>query len=179
MPHGEVRQSLGELLGIDATRGLGLLLAKDKSEMGVRCAVADFEAKDGILTARNIVFDSDTVLTTGKGTVNLKDETVDLTLQGAPKEFRLVRVMAPITIGGHLKSMKIGVKPGAAPLQAGAAVALGVLFPPLALLPFVNPGLAHDADCAAAVRDAQSLGAPVKVSATTQVGAKAAPKRRR
>ncbi len=179
VPHGEVRQSLGELLGIDATRGLGLLLAKDKSEMGVRCAVADFEAKDGILTARNIVFDSDTVLTTGKGTVNLKDETVDLTLQGAPKEFRLVRVMAPITIGGHLKSMKIGVKPGAAPLQAGAAVALGVLFPPLALLPFVNPGLAHDADCAAAVRDAQSLGAPVKVSATTQVGAKAAPKRRR
>jgi hypothetical protein len=179
VPHGEVRQSLGELLGIDVTRGLGLLLAKDQSEMGVRCAVADFQAKDGVLSVRNLVFDSDTVLTTGKGTINLRDESVDLTLQGAPKEFRMVRMAAPVTIGGHLGSLKPGVKPGAAPLQVGAAVALGVLFPPLAVLPFVDPGLAHDADCAAAVTDAQHLGAPVRPSATTQAGSKAAPKMRR
>lgn len=151
VPHGQVRRTLGELLGINVTRALGLMLANDRSEMGVRCAVFAFKAQDGVLTADQMIFDTDTVLTTGKGTVNLKDESLDLTLSGRPKHFRLVRLQAPITIGGHLKSPKLGVKPGAAPLQAGAAVALGALLSPLAaVLPFVDPGLARNTDCAGA-----------------------------
>lgn len=145
--NGKIRQSLGELLGINLTKALGLLLAKDQHDMGVRCAVADFQARDGLLTARNLVLDSDTVLATGQGVVNLRDETLDLTLKGQPKTFRLVRVMAPITIQGRLRNPKLGIKPGAAPLQAGAAIALGALFPLAAVLPFVDPGLAHDAGC--------------------------------
>ena len=31
---------------------VGLMLAKDQSEMGVRCAVAQFTAKDGVLSSR-------------------------------------------------------------------------------------------------------------------------------
>lgn len=147
--HGEVRQSLGELLGVNLTKALGLLLAKDRREMGVRCAVADFQANEGLLTARNLVFDSDTVLTTGQGAINLKDETMDLTFKGQSKKFRLVRVMAPITLHGRLRSPKVGFKPGGAPLQAGAAITLGALLTPLAaVLPFVDPGLAHDPGCA-------------------------------
>lgn len=149
VPHGAVRQSLGELLGVNLTKALGLLLAKDQREMGVRCAVADFQAKDGLLTARNLVFDSDTVLTTGQGAVNLRDETMDLTFKGQSKKFRLVRLMTPIRLHGRLRSPKVGFKPGGAPLQAGAAITLGALFTPLAaVLPFVDPGLAHDPGCA-------------------------------
>ena len=160
VPHGQVRRTLGELLGINVTKALGLLLANDQSQMGVRCAVVDFGARDGVLTADQMIFDSDTVLTTGKGTVNLKDEALDLTLTGKPKHFRLVRLQAPITIGGHLKSPKLGLKPGAAPLQAAAAVALGALLSPLAaVLPFVDPGLAHNADCTGAEGAAKTTAA--------------------
>lgn len=175
-PHGEVRQSLAELLGIDASRALGLILAKNQSQMGVRCAVADFHADHGVLTARNLVFDSDKVLARGGGTIDLRDESLHLTVSGKPKGFRLIRVMAPITMDGYLSHPTFGIKPGAAPAQAGAAIALGVLFTPLAsILPFVDPGLTHDADCVSAIKDAQSLGVPVKPSATTPTNAKAAP----
>jgi hypothetical protein len=87
--------------------------------------------------------------------------------------------MAPITVTGHLSSPSFGVKPGAVPAQIGAAVALGALFTPVAaILPFVDPGLARDADCVGAVRDAQAMGVPVKASSTTPTNAKARPAKR-
>ncbi len=173
VPQGDIRRAFAELLGIDATKGLGLLLAKDQSDEKVRCAVADFRADHGVLQARNLVLDSDQVLARGHGTVNLSDETLDLSLQGRPKSLRLVRLMAPITLRGHLDSPKIGVSAGKVPLQAGAAIGLAVLATPLAaILPFVDPGLAKNADCVGLVGAARSEGAPVKVSATTPTSAK-------
>ena len=177
-PHGEVRQSLDELLGIDVSRALGLLLTHNQSQIGLRCAVADFQADHGVLTARNLVFDSDAVLAKGSGSINLADETLNLTLHGQPKSFRLVRLSAPITVTGPLSGPKFGVKASGAAAQAGASVALGALLGPLAaVLPFVDPGLAHDADCVGAIQSAQSMGVPVKTSATTPTNARAAPAR--
>ena len=64
-------------------------------------------------------------------------------------------------------------KPGAAPLQAGAAVVLGAVLSPIAaILPFVDPGLAKDANCVGLVSNAQAKGAPVRVSATTATPSK-------
>jgi len=164
-PRGEVRQSLAELAGVDVIKGLGLLLAKNQRDIGVRCAVADFQARNGVFTARNLLFDTQTVLVTGEGTVDLRDETLDLTLKGRPKQFRLVRLKAPITVRGSLRSPKVGIEPGAAPAQAGAAIALGAFLTPLAaVLPFVAPGLAHDADCAAAEADPGARRAPASIS---------------
>jgi hypothetical protein len=103
------------------------------------------------------------VVVNGGGTVNLGDESLNMTLQGAPKSFRLVRVRAPITVTGSLAKPSIGIKSGGALAQAGAAVGLSVLLTPLAaILPFVDPGLAKDADCGALLADARSKGAPVR-----------------
>jgi uncharacterized protein involved in outer membrane biogenesis len=173
VPQGDIRKAFAELMGIDATKGLGLLLSKNQSEEKVRCAVADFRADHGMLHATNIVLDTDQVSAQGQGTVNLADETLNLSLQGRPKSFRLVRLMAPITLRGHLDSPKIGVSAGKVPIQAAAAVGLAVFASPLAIiLPFVDPGLAKNADCVGLVSAAKSEGAPVKVSATTPAPAK-------
>jgi len=176
-PHGQVRQTIAELLGVDVTRALDLILTNNQSQTGLRCAVADFRAHQGVLTARNLVFDSDAVLVKGSGTINMGDETLDLTLSGQPKQFRLVRLGAPITVTGPISAPKFGVKASGAAAQVGAAVALGALLTPVAaVLPFVDPGLAHDADCVAAVQAAQGEGVSVKTSSTTPAGAKAAAK---
>ena len=173
VPQGEIRKAFAELMGIDATKALGLLLAKSKSDEKVRCAVADFRAEHGVLHARNLIMDSDQVLAQGQGTVNLADETLDLSMRGRPKSLRLVRLMAPITLKGHLDSPKIGLSAGKVPLQAAAAIGLAVFATPLAaILPFVDPGLAKNADCVGLVAAAKSAGAPVKVSATTPTQAK-------
>ena len=176
IPHGQIRQSLAELLGINATKGLFLLLAKSNDQTPVRCAVASFRAHDGILTADRIVLDTGVVLALGKGQVNLKDETLDLRLEGKPKKFRLVRIAAPITLQGRLESPKVGVDLSKAAGQLAIAGSLAAFVSPLALiLPFVNPGLAKDADCSSLLTEAAQQGAPV----TRAVAAKAAAARTR
>lgn len=148
--HGEVREAFAELTGINVTRGLGLLLSDDERKIDVRCGVASFRVQNGIAHARSIVFDTDTMLIQGRGTVSLRDERLNLRLEGEPKEARLIRVGAPITIEGRWRRPKVGVDIEEALDQGGIAAALATLVAPIAaLLPFVDLGLAEDANCAA------------------------------
>ncbi|MEO8925581.1 MAG: AsmA family protein [Caulobacteraceae bacterium] len=157
IPGGEIRQSLAELLGIDATKGLFLLLAKSQGETPIRCAVADFRAQNGVLTADRVVLDTGVVLSIGHGDIDLRNETINLKLDGKPKKFRLVRIAAPITIKGPLIAPKFGVEIGKAAGQVMISGVLAAFVSPLALiLPFVNPGLAKNADCAALERESES-----------------------
>lgn len=169
-PGGEIRESFAELMGVNVTKGLGLLLSKDQSTVPIRCAVAHFETKGGVMTANNIVFDTGPVLVTGKGTINLATERMDFKVRGKSKKFRLVRALVPITVKGPIMAPKMGVEPGGAIAQAGVALGLGALLTPLAaLLPFIDPGLAKDANCGGLIAEARADGAPVaKVQSTAR-----------
>ncbi len=147
IPHGDIRSAFAELTGIDLA-GLGLLLAKDQGRAPIRCGVARFAVEGGTAQARSIVLDTQNVLITGGGKVNLGSEQLDLTIRGQPKKLHLVRVRAPVDIKGQLT--KPSFQPDKAQLlkQGGIAAALGtVLTPVAALLAFIDPGLAKDQDC--------------------------------
>ncbi|HEX4302444.1 MAG TPA: AsmA family protein [Rhizomicrobium sp.] len=162
VPHGKFREAFAELTGINLINGLGLLLADDKSDTGLRCAVAHFDASGGVFRTQQFVFDTDPVRVEGRGSIDLNTETLNLQVTGKPKEFRIGRIRAPILITGPLAHPEIGVRAQDALLQGGIAAALGVLFPPAAILPFVDPGLAKDANCAGILTEAKAQGAPVK-----------------
>jgi uncharacterized protein involved in outer membrane biogenesis len=165
VPGGEIREAFAELLGINVVKGLGLLLAKDQSKTDLRCAVAHFQAKDGVLTANQIVFDTEPVLGTGRGSINLATERIDFRIAGQPKEPRLIRLMAPVTIKGPIKSPKLGVEAGTAVAQGGIAALLTTVVTPLAvILPFIDLGLAKDAACGALISEAGREGAPVRTA---------------
>jgi uncharacterized protein involved in outer membrane biogenesis len=165
LPRGEVRETFAELTGINVSRGLGLLLRRDDDKTNVRCGVADFAAHNGVLQATNLVFDTEDVVITGKGSVNLGTEAYDLTIQGKPKKFRLLRLKSPIAIRGPLRKPDIGLESGNSITQTGIAAALSAVVAPLAaVLAFVDPGLAKDADCSALLAEAKSSGAPVKTA---------------
>jgi len=166
VPGGKLRKLFAELTGINVLNGLGLLLTNDKSDTGVRCAVAHFDVRSGFLRAQPLVVDTDSVLIVGGGTIDLGHETLDMSVRGKQKEFRFVRLRAPITVKGPLADPAIGVNAKAALVQGGAAIALGVLVTPLAgLLAFVDPGLANDANCSALNAQAERGTAPVNKSA--------------
>jgi uncharacterized protein involved in outer membrane biogenesis len=171
VPHGEIREALAELTGINVDRGLGLLLTKSQEKANIRCGVANFKAQGGVFAAQDIVIDTDNVLITGKGEIDLGPEIVDLTLNGQPKKPRLFRIKAQIALDGTLSKPKVGLKPGNTPGQAAVAAALGVVATPLAAaLAFIDPGLAKDANCGALLAEAQRHGAPVKGAPPTQEG---------
>jgi uncharacterized protein involved in outer membrane biogenesis len=164
VPSGGMRHSLAEWTGVDVLTALSLNLSGDNSNTNLRCAVANFGAKDGVLTAQDFVIDTAPVRIDGGGSINLRDETLDMRMQGKPKNFQLMRLRAPITVKGSLAHPALGVEAGAAVAQGGIGAALGLLNPLAAIFAFIDPGLAKDANCAPLLAAAKAKGAPVKKS---------------
>jgi uncharacterized protein involved in outer membrane biogenesis len=156
VPQGQMRAAFAELLGINVTAGLGKLLSGDTGTSEIRCAVADFTVSGGTATARTFVIDTTPVLAKGTGTIDLGSETMNLRIDGETKQARLIRLWSPITIRGPLTAPKVGVDAASVAGQVGLGAALGALINPLvALLPFVDPGLAKDANCGALISGAR------------------------
>jgi AsmA family protein len=137
LPQGAIRASLAELTGLDF-RGLGLMLTKNKEDTPIRCGVASFKAHDGTLTAQTLLIDTDPVLITGSGTIQLDTEALDLELQGHPKELRVLRLSAPFSVQGTLTHPSIGIEKGHRKLK------------------LIDPGHAKDADCGTLLAQAKS-----------------------
>ena len=156
VPQGQMRSAFAELLGINASAGLGRLLSRDTGTSEIRCAVADFAVSGGIATARTFVIDTTPVRAKGTGTINLGTETMNLRIDGETKQPRLIRLWSPITVQGPLTAPRIGVDKASVAGQVGFGAVLGALINPLAaLLPFVDPGLAEDANCGALISSAR------------------------
>ncbi|MBS0362312.1 MAG: AsmA family protein [Proteobacteria bacterium] len=174
-PHGEIQKSLAELAGVNVIKGLGLLFSKDQSTTPIRCGVLHFTGRGGVLSADRLVLDTDPVLIDGGGFINLDTEQLGFNVKGHPKKFQLVRLVAPITVSGPILGPKVDVHKGQAIAQGAGAVALGAVLSPLAvLLPFVDPGLAKDANCAGLKMEAQEKGAPVNSAKPAATPAKSA-----
>lgn len=162
IPSGRIRHSLAEWLGINLLNALSLTIAGDQSDTGLRCAVVHLAATNGVLTSQQFVIDTDPVLVTGDGSINLQQESMDLRLQGKPKHFQLFRLRAPISISGPLDHPALGVDAKPLVTQGVLGLGLGALNPLAAILAFIDPGLAKDANCASLIGTAQAQGAPVK-----------------
>ncbi len=97
--HGKIKQ-LADLLGADAidfvttARKLG-------TYQKLNCLALNFEFDDGIGNSQVIYIDTPSVRSQGKGTVNLRDETIDIVIQPKPKIKRLGGSSA-VTIKGPL-----------------------------------------------------------------------------
>lgn len=157
IPHGRFNARVAEWAGIDL---LNALFLGDREQTNLRCAVAHFDTRNGVMQTQNFVFDTDPVRIDGKGVLNLQNETMNMTIVGAPKVFRVGRLHAPITVTGDWTHPGVGIKPGGIVVQGLAAIALGFLFPPAAILPFVDPGLSKDANCSSLLTGAIARGAP-------------------
>jgi hypothetical protein len=166
VPHGEIEQAFAEFAGIDVAQGLDLMLKKKQKQTDLRCGIADFDAEHGIAKVRQVVFDTQVVMITGNGDVDLRSERLNMQLTGAPKKFRIGVLHTPIEIRGTLLHPAVGVKGSKLAAQGAAAVVLGVIGTPLAAVAaFVDPGLNKSADCQALLADAKAMGAPVHTAA--------------
>jgi uncharacterized protein involved in outer membrane biogenesis len=165
LPQGQMNNALAELTGINVINGLGLLLSEKQKDTEIRCGIVDFQAQKGMLDSKSVFIDTTNVLITGRGDVDLKDEKLDLTLQGDPKKIRLLRLRSPITLRGTLLHPVVGVKADRLIAQAGIAVALGTLLTPAAAaLALIDPGLAKNKDCSAVMAQAHEDAAGEDVS---------------
>ncbi|WP_242007456.1 AsmA family protein [Luteimonas cucumeris] len=146
MGRGQISKLLMKLAGLNLAGAIRTKLTGDKP-IPIRCAFGDFVAKDGLLTTRALVFDTTDTIVLGSGTVNLRDETLDLTMNPRPKGRSLLSLRSPLYVGGTFKNPDFKPDYARIGLRGAAALALGAIAPPAALLATTELGGGMDADC--------------------------------
>lgn len=150
---GQLSLLLVEFAGLDLAESLGLLIGKDRP-IEIRCGVADFKIKQGVMTTDAFVIDTTDTIFRGEGSVDLGRELIDLKIRPKPKDISLVTLRAPILARGTFAKPQIGPDMGKVAVKGGLATALGVLLTPLAsLLVTLDLGGGKDANCSALFQD--------------------------
>lgn len=146
MDGGSVSRLLVRLANLDVANAIGAWLAGGKKE-DIRCLVGDMTARQGVLEPRTLFLDTQRMLIRGEGSVSLHDETLDLHLRATPKDSSLVALRGPLRVSGTFAEPKIG--PEALPLtgRLAGSVILGIVAPPLALVPLIETGSVPDSAC--------------------------------
>ena len=118
----------------------------------VQCFVADMPLKDGILSTQAFLLQTTEARTVGRGTIDFRNQTMDYSLTTRSTHFSIGSLPGPINITGKLG--KPSISPGAEVVaRAGTATGLGILLPPLALLPTIQFGVGEAGACQAALTE--------------------------
>ena len=137
----------------------------------VECMIADFSLQKGLLNTRTLLLVTKEANVHGTGWVNLRNEAIDYKLNTKAAHFTVGSLHAPIDISGPLKSPRIRPEAGGLAMRGGAAAALAVLMPPLAILPTIEFGQDESRECAARISSVQpSERAKAAPAATAPAG---------
>ena len=164
MGRGEISNILLEFMGLDGGEIIKFLVRGDRN-VQLRCAVAAFDVKQGVMTSRAIVLDTSDTVINGSGRVSFADETLDLVLNPAPKDFSILSFRSPLKIGGTFAAPTAFPDKTALAGRAGIALALAAINPLLALAATVETGPGEDADCAVVFANAQKGKASARSAA--------------
>jgi uncharacterized protein involved in outer membrane biogenesis len=149
MENGQLSQLLEQIAPINVLGALGVYVLGGKP-VQINCFVSRFYIKQGIATATTLLFDTDNETVVGEGNVNFADETPYLRLVPYNKSFTVVTLRSPVDVRGTFKKPRYHIEAAGLAARLGAAVGLGVLFPPAALLPLVDTGLGDNNACSKA-----------------------------
>ncbi|MBP7252147.1 MAG: AsmA family protein [Alphaproteobacteria bacterium] len=116
------------------------------TENKVTCGTMRFRAQDGLLTSNGILLDTSLATVLGEGTINLRQENLQLTFQPKTKDAKLAALASPMYVSGPL------TKPGFKMDSVGAIASLASTFlgkelpvpsaKPVLRVPSVNPAQA-------------------------------------
>lgn len=124
---GEIKATIAHVLGQDLGRAIGQALGKRDAHVSLRCVVAQFDARNGVLIPSPLVVETGVSAGRGSGAIRLDGETIALTVSGASKKKTALRIEEPLRIGGTLSNPTISVAGVAASRQPTVKTALKVL----------------------------------------------------
>jgi AsmA protein len=153
MDDGKISQFLMELVALDLWDAARIKLRGDK-EIEIRCAIADFGVKNGMMQANALVFDTGVVNVQGGGNINLKTEEMDITLKPEPKDRSIASLNSPLYIRGTFGAPDVGPNMGRLAAKGAGAILMGILNPLLAVLPLLEQGKGKDSPCGQLIAEA-------------------------
>jgi uncharacterized protein involved in outer membrane biogenesis len=152
---GVISRLMMETVSLHLLEMLHLKLTGDEA-IRIRCGVADFGVKDGVMDARALVFDTDIVRIDGGGQIDLDKERLDLDIVPKSKKVSLVALRTPIRVRGSFASPEVDLDKGKLALRGLGALALGAINPALALVPLIEANTADDSECRKLIAEAKA-----------------------
>ncbi|MBV9862358.1 MAG: AsmA family protein [Alphaproteobacteria bacterium] len=172
MEGGQFSELLIDVFGLDVYHALITWIQGDKP-VPIDCVATRFTAKGGIATAQTLMVDTTVSTILGQGNIDFKDETLDLRFVPQPKQYSPLSLRSPIDVTGALGHPSVRPEPQTLIAKLGAAIGLGVVAGPAAILPLSDLGADVKGACAQAfaARPAQR-GAPSNAQAAQAVRSK-------
>ena len=171
-----------QALGIAVTGILDLMPWADSAEANkINCLVTHFDYKGGVATSRALVLDTNGMTVTGEGRLDLRDETIHMTVSPKPKSVSLASLALPIKIGGTFAEPSFA--PDAAAVAKGAIESVGniISMPVDIFTSLASPSqeIAADDPCIKALggKPAKTVKAPEKSPETAEIPPEPAPEK--
>jgi AsmA protein len=155
MDGGRISRFMMELVALDLWDAARLKLKGDEP-VDIRCALADFAVKNGVMSTNAFVFDTSVVLVEGGGTVNLKNEAMDLKLNPRPKDSSIASLNSPLFVQGTFSEPKVSPDMGKLAAKGIGALVMGIINPVLAVLPLFKEGEKENSNCAALIANSSA-----------------------
>jgi uncharacterized protein involved in outer membrane biogenesis len=153
MDGGRISRFMMELAALDIW-GVAKTKLKGDEPIDIRCAIADFVVKDGLMRTNAFVFDTQVVNVAGEGEVSLKNEAMDLKLNPQPKDRSIASLNSPLYIRGTFGQPKVQLDKKKIVGKGVGALVMGALSPILAVLPLMKEGNDKDSPCAQMIAEA-------------------------
>ena len=144
MGRGQISKLLMEYAGLDLAGILKIKLTRDQ-QIPIRCAYADLAIRNGIMTPRAMVFDTSETRLNAEGTIDLRNERLDLTVKPRTKTFSPLSLRSPLHIEGTFKNPDLRPDYARIGLRAAGAAVLASIAAPAALVATTDLGQGKDA----------------------------------
>ncbi len=176
MGKGRINNKYIELAGGDLSSMIFRLVNPSAEKMDfsvVNCLVTRFDIKRGMAKSTALVFDTDIVGVVGDGTVNLKNERLNMSIRPSPKKglgggilgkltLSLGELAKPLRLAGTLSEPSLALDPNQTTTTLGKSVGGLALFGPAGIAAALAGGKSGDENpCVAAIEAARK---GVKVS---------------
>ena len=165
MDGGRISRFMMELAALDLWDVAAVKLKGDET-IPIRCAIADFDVKQGLMQTNAFVFDTSVVLIEGGGVINLKDERMNLRLDPKPKDNSIASLNTPLFVQGTFGKPQVSPDMGKLAAKGAGALVLGIINPLLAVLPLFKEGKGQDSNCGRLIAEATSSGRSAASGAT-------------
>lgn len=136
---GRIDALLEALAGLNAAKAAVVALAGPQVKE-IECGYTRMVAERGVVRLHQTVLSTADSDFTADGRIDFGRERLVLSLEGHPRELSLLTAASPITIAGRLGDAEVSVVSAELLARGLAGLAAGVLAPPLAALPFIQPG---------------------------------------
>ncbi|MBL0715321.1 MAG: AsmA family protein [Desulfosarcina sp.] len=142
-----------DMLSVDLSQKVISFWGRHEEADQIKCAVVQFDIKEGVATSQAFVFDSQIAVLTGEGDINLGTEQVNFLLDPNPKKPGILKLPIKLRVGGTIMDPTVSADKLSI-LAKGSEALSALAIGPLGLLaPFAHLGAHEKHPC-----DVKSIG---------------------